>query len=193
MLKNLETGEFLKWQNWKHHKGGKTVWAADNQHFFYIRKDETLRAFQIYRHKNWYFSGRRRSRFGWRRWNFDVSVYKSKSLEYIFITKFFYISDEHWFIPSDDVLQNGKSFKKKTILEYAVDIMKMIFTSSPMKVALPISKLWKLLGWPTFQRTLERSNSIKSENFIRRFLRFQRLFRDWRKNRRFYYNWKLKL
>jgi oligopeptidase B len=47
-FKNLQTEKFFdKIEN----TTGKAVWANDNEHIFYIRKDESLRAFQVYRHK----------------------------------------------------------------------------------------------------------------------------------------------
>jgi oligopeptidase B len=120
LLKNLETGEFLndKIEN----TTGKTVWAADNEHFFYIRKDETLRAFQIYRHKIGTSQEEDVLVFHEEDETFDVSVYKSKSLEYIFIASSSTISDEHWFIPSDNVFAEWKVIQKREDdLEYAVE------------------------------------------------------------------------
>ena len=120
LLKNLETGEFLtdKIEN----TTGKTVWAADNLHFFYIRKDETLRAFQIYRHKIGSSQEEDVLVFHEEDETFDVGVYKSKSLEYIFIASSSTISDEHWFIPSDDVFAEWKVIQKREDdLEYAVE------------------------------------------------------------------------
>ena len=53
---------------------------------------------------------------------FDVSVYKSKSLEYIFIASSSTISDEHWFIPADNVFAEWKVIQKREDdLEYAVE------------------------------------------------------------------------
>lgn len=120
LLKNLETGEFLndKIEN----TTGKTVWAADNEHFFYIRKDETLRAFQIYRHKVGTSQEEDVLVFHEEDETFDVSVYKSKSLEYIFIASSSTISDEHWFIPSDNVFAEWQVIQKREDdLEYAVE------------------------------------------------------------------------
>ena len=53
---------------------------------------------------------------------FDVTVYKSKSLEYIFIASSSTISDEHWFIPADDVFAEWQVIQKREDdLEYAVE------------------------------------------------------------------------
>jgi oligopeptidase B len=73
---------------------------------------------------------------------FDVNVFKTKSLEYIFIASSSTISDEHWFIPSNDVFAEWKVIQKREDdLEYAVEHYENDFTSSPMKEMLPISKL----------------------------------------------------
>jgi len=73
---------------------GKSVWANDNEHFFYIRKDETLRAYQIFRHK----IGTKQEEdvliFHEEDETFDVNVFKTKSLEYIFIASSSTISDD---------------------------------------------------------------------------------------------------
>ncbi len=120
LVKNLQTGEFL--EDRIENTTGKTVWANDNQHFFYIRKDETLRAFQIYRHQ----IGTKQEEdvlvFHEEDETFDVSVFKSKSLEFIFIASSSTISDEHWYIPADDVFAEWKVIQKREDdLEYAVE------------------------------------------------------------------------
>src|SRR5690606_37167041 len=48
-FKDLQTGELF--EDEIHNTTGKAVWAHDNKHVFYIRKDESLRAFQVYRHR----------------------------------------------------------------------------------------------------------------------------------------------
>lgn len=120
LVKNLETGEFL--QDRIENTTGKTVWANDNEHFFYIKKDETLRAFQIYRHKIGTSQEEDVLVFHEEDETFDVSVFKSKSLEFIFIASSSTISDEHWYIPADDVFAEWKVIQKREDdLEYAVE------------------------------------------------------------------------
>ena len=101
---------------------GKTVWANDNKHFFYIRKDETLRAFQIYRHQLGTHPSDDVLVFHEEDESFDVNVYKTKSLQYIFIASSSTISDEHRYIPSDDVFAEWKIIQpREDDLEYAVE------------------------------------------------------------------------
>ena len=120
LVKNLETGEF--YEDKIENTTGKSVWANDNEHFFYIRKDETLRAYQIFRHK----IGTKQEEdvlvFHEEDETFDVNVFKTKSLEYIFIASSSTISDEHWFIPSNDVNAEWRVIQKREDdLEYAVE------------------------------------------------------------------------
>lgn len=120
LVKNLETGEF--YEDKIENTTGKSVWANDNEHFFYIRKDETLRAYQIFRHK----IGTKQEEdvlvFHEEDETFDVNVFKTKSLEYIFIASSSTISDEHWFIPSNNVNAEWKVIQKREDdLEYAVE------------------------------------------------------------------------
>ncbi len=50
-IKNLETGEILS-DEIKNVQAGSIVWAADNQHIFYLLRDQvTLLASKVYRHK----------------------------------------------------------------------------------------------------------------------------------------------
>ena len=48
-FKNLETGEI--YQDQIPNTTGKAVWANDNEHVFYTRKDDQLRAFQVFMHQ----------------------------------------------------------------------------------------------------------------------------------------------
>ena len=101
---------------------GKIVWANDNEHFFYIRKDESLRAFQVFRHKVGTPQEEDVLIFHEKDEAFDVGVFKTKSLEYIFIVSSSTISDEHRFIPADNVFAEWKLFQKREEnLEYAVE------------------------------------------------------------------------
>lgn len=123
MVKNLQTGDFL--EDRIENTTGKAVWAADNEHFFYTRKDETLRAFQIFRHKIGTPQEEDVLVFHEKDETFDVSIFKSKSLDYIFIASSSTISDEHWFLPANDVFAEWKLIQKREDdLEYAVEHFK---------------------------------------------------------------------
>lgn len=119
-FKNLKTGEILKDEILN--TTGKAVWANDNQHIFYIRKDKNLRAFQVFRHELGTDAEKDVMIFHEKDDTFDVNVFKTKSLEYIFIASSSTISDEHRFIPANDVFAEFKIIQpRKPDLEYAVE------------------------------------------------------------------------
>jgi oligopeptidase B len=119
-FKNLVTGEIFPDQILN--TTGKAVWANDNEHVFYIRKDESLRAFQVYRHKLGTDASEDILIFHEKDDTFDVNVFKTKSMEYIFIASSSTISDEHRFIPSDNVFAEWKIIQPRIDdLEYSVE------------------------------------------------------------------------
>jgi oligopeptidase B len=119
-FKNLVTGEIFSDQILN--TTGKAVWANDNEHVFYIRKDESLRAFQVYRHKLGTDAAEDVLIFHEKDDTFDVNVFKTKSMEYIFIASSSTISDEHRFIPSDNVFAEWKIIQPRIDdLEYSVE------------------------------------------------------------------------
>ena len=119
-FKNLETGEIL--QDQIGNTTGKAVWANDNEHVFYIRKDDSLRAFQVFLHQLGTDSSQDVLIFHEDDDTFDVNVFKTKSLEYIFISSSSTISDEQRFIPADNVMADWKIIQPRIDdLEYAVE------------------------------------------------------------------------
>ncbi|REC80292.1 oligopeptidase B [Chryseobacterium elymi] len=119
-FKNLITGEIFPDQILN--TTGKAVWANDNEHVFYIRKDESLRAFQVYRHKLGTDASEDVLIFHEEDDTFDVNVFKTKSMQYIFIASSSTISDEHRFIPSDNVFSEWKIIQPRADdLEYSVE------------------------------------------------------------------------
>ena len=119
-FKNLKTGEL--YQDIIPNTTGKAVWANDNMHIFYIRKDSNLRAFQVYMHQLGTDSSQDILVFHEEDDTFDVNVFKTKSQDYIFIASSSTNSDEHRFIPSNDVLADWKIIQPRTEdLEYAVE------------------------------------------------------------------------
>ncbi len=119
-IKALETGELL--QDQIPNTTGKVVWANDNRHFFYIRKDKNLRAFQVYRHELGTDSSQDVLVFHEKDDTFDVNLFKTKSLKYIFISSSSTISDEQRFISADHVLDDWKIVQKREDdLEYSVE------------------------------------------------------------------------
>ena len=119
-FQNLETGEIL--QDVIGNTTGKAVWANDNEHVFYIRKDDSLRAFQVFLHQLGTDSSQDVLIFHEDDDTFDVNVFKTKSLEYIFISSSSTISDEQRFIPADNVMADWKIIQPRIDdLEYSVE------------------------------------------------------------------------
>ncbi|MCG2792899.1 MAG: S9 family peptidase [Weeksellaceae bacterium] len=119
-FKNLKTGEIgaEKIEN----TTGKAVWSNDGQYVFYIRKDDSLRAFQIYRHELGTETEKDVLIFHEEDETFDVNVYRTKTLDYIFISSSSTNEDEHRFIPSNDVFADWKIIQERTEdLEYSVE------------------------------------------------------------------------
>lgn len=125
-FKDLFTGEIL--QDVITNTTGKAVWAKDNLHIFYIRKDKSLRAYKVFRHKLGTPEKDDVLIFHEKDDTFDVNVFKTKSLEYIFIASSSSTSDEHHYIPADDVFAKWKVIQPRTEdLEYAVEHYKDLF------------------------------------------------------------------
>lgn len=119
-FKNLKTGEIYKDEI--DNATGKAVWSSDNNYVFYIRKDESLRAFQIYRHELGTETEKDVLIFHEEDETFDVNVYKTKTLDYIFISSSSTNEDEHRFIPADNVFADWKIIQPRTEdLEYSVE------------------------------------------------------------------------
>lgn len=119
-FKNLKTGEI--YSDVIENTTGKAVWANDNEHIFYIRKDESLRAFQIFRHKLGTNPEDDILIFHEEDETFDVNLFKTKSLEYIFIASSSTNEDEMRFIPANDVFADWTIVQPRTEdLEYSVE------------------------------------------------------------------------
>ncbi|MGV0924414.1 S9 family peptidase [Empedobacter tilapiae] len=119
-VKDLRTGEILsdKIEN----TTGGSVWAADNKTLFYTRKDEALRAYQIWKHK----LGTKQEDdvlvFEETDDTFSVYVYKSKSRDYIIIGTSSTVSDEYRYINANQPDANFKIFQERERdLEYSIE------------------------------------------------------------------------
>ena len=119
-IKNLITGEILptKLEN----TTGSATWAADNKTLFYTRKDETtLRSDTIYKHKLGSNPSDDAIVYHEKDETFDVSVFKSKSRKYIFITSDSTMTTEYRMLLSEQPEDKVKVFQKRTRgLEYSV-------------------------------------------------------------------------
>lgn len=119
-IKDLETGKILddKLEN----TTGSSVWATDNQTLFYTRKDKSLRAYQIWKHRLGTPQSADELVFEEKDDTFDCFVYKTKSRKYIIIGSSSTVSNEYRFIDAGNpdaewnILQ-----KRERNLEYSIE------------------------------------------------------------------------
>ena len=102
---------------------GNMTWAADNQTLFYSKQDpETLRSFQIYRHKLGTSVEQDVLIFEEKDEEFTCMVHKTKSEKYLLIHSESTISSEIRFLESDQALGEFKLLQARIPhLEYAAD------------------------------------------------------------------------
>lgn len=119
-IKDLTTGEILP-DIIENTTGGST-WASDNKTLFYTRKDETLRAFQIWKHRLGTSAEEDVLVFEEKDDTFNAFVYKSKSRAYIIIGSSSGVSDEFRYIKADEPDAEFKLFQaRERDLEYAIE------------------------------------------------------------------------
>lgn len=119
-IKDLKTGELLP-DRLENTTGG-SVWAADNKTLFYTRKDETLRASQIWKHTLGTDPSEDTLIFEEKDDTFNAFVFKTKSRKYIIIGSSSTVSDEYRFIPADQPNAEWKVIQKRERnLEYSVE------------------------------------------------------------------------
>lgn len=111
-VKNLETGEIYpdKIDN----TSGSVTWASDNKTIFYDKKDETLRPFEIYRHKLGTSAEADVLVYHENDATFSSIVYKSKSKQFIFIASFSTLSTEYRFLDANNPEGNFTIFQPRT-------------------------------------------------------------------------------
>ncbi|MFA5620104.1 MAG: S9 family peptidase [Weeksellaceae bacterium] len=119
-FKDLKTGKIIadELQN----TTGRSVWAADNKTVFYTRKDNTLRAYQIWKHILGTPQNQDQLIFEEKDETFNAYVYKSKSRQYIIIGSASTLSDEYRFIPANQPDAAFQIFQKREKgLEYNIE------------------------------------------------------------------------
>jgi len=100
-IKDLETGEILP--DSIENTTGSAVWANDNRTFFYTKKDpETLRAFQIYKHRLGTDSATDELIYEETDAMFDAFVTKSKTNTYIYIASFSTLTTEYRYLDANN-------------------------------------------------------------------------------------------
>lgn len=119
-IKDLKSGKILsdKLEN----TTGGSVWAADNKTLFYTRKDETLRAYQIWKHILGTPQSEDKLIFEEKDDTFNVFAYKSKSKKYIIIGSGSTVSNEYRFIPADQPTAEWTVLQpRERDLEYSIE------------------------------------------------------------------------
>lgn len=119
-FKNLETGEMLT--DVIPNTGGGATWANDNQHLFYTVKDpETLRQYQIWRHKLGTPASEDVLIFEEKDETFLSFVYKTKSKKYIVIGSYQTISTEYQVLEADNPTGTFRMVQERERgLEYSI-------------------------------------------------------------------------
>lgn len=119
-IKNLETGEIF--QDVMPITEGYATWANDNKTLFYTKKDEvTLRSDKIFKHILGDNIENDIEIFHETDETFGTSVWKSKSGDYIMISSYSTMSDEHQFIDANKPNSDFKVIQKRERgLEYSV-------------------------------------------------------------------------
>ena len=101
---------------------GRTVWANDNKHFFYTKKDpNTLRANEVYRHNIDDHNNIDQLIYVETDNTFNVGIGKSKSNEYIFISSYSTLTSEYQYLNANNPKEKFKKIQERIRgLEYSV-------------------------------------------------------------------------
>lgn len=120
-FKDLKTGEMLP--EIIKDVTGNIAWAKDDQYLFYARQDpQTLRSFQIFRHKLGEDQANDELVFEEKDVTFSCYVYRTKSKKYILIASSSTLSEECRYLPADQPMSELKIIQpRERNLEYSVD------------------------------------------------------------------------
>ncbi len=120
-IKDLETGQLL--DDIIPDVTGDVTWALDNRTLFYTRQDpETLRSYQVWRHELGAAPGTDVLIFEEQDETFDVSVERTKSEQFLFISSSQTLSTEYQILESDNPLGEFRIFEpRRRDLEYHLD------------------------------------------------------------------------
>jgi len=119
-FKNLKTG--ITSETTIPSTTGSATWATDNKTIFYTKRDpETLRAYQIYKHKLGSDPSKDVLVYEEKDNTFSCTVYKSKSKQYIIIGSYQTISQEYQILDANNPDGEFKLFQKREPnLEYGI-------------------------------------------------------------------------
>ncbi len=108
-IKDLKTGKL--YDDIIPNTTGSAVWANDNKTFFYTKKDKTLRAFKIYRHK----LGNQKDKLVFHEKDdiFNCYIYKTKSNKYLVIGSSATLSSEMRILNADNPTGEFKIFQQR--------------------------------------------------------------------------------
>jgi len=120
-FKNLETGELYPEQ--LHNTSGAMAWSADGKYLFYTKKDEqTLLPYQVWRHQLGQSADQDQLIYEEKDNTFYLSLYRSKSEDYIYIHSGSTVSDEVRLLPADQPLADFQIFlTRERNHEYSVE------------------------------------------------------------------------
>lgn len=126
-LKNLDTGK--AGAETIPNTSGKAIWANDNQHFFYVRKDpQTLRSYQVMRHRLGTSPDDDSLVFTETDDTYNVGIFKTKSDKWLVIGSFQTVSQEFRILDADDPTGEWRVFQpRERNLEYDIAHFKDTF------------------------------------------------------------------
>jgi len=99
-FKNLETGEML--DDLIENTTGRAVWANDNKTVFYVRKDEALRSYKIFRHTLGTDASTDVEIHHESDETYGCYVYKSKSKKYVIIGSYATLANAYKYVDADN-------------------------------------------------------------------------------------------
>jgi len=110
-IKNLSTGETL--EDAIPNTTGRAVWANDNKTLFYTKKDDTLRAFKIFRHVMGTDASQDVEIFHEKDNTFSTTIYKTKSDRFLIIACYQTLSAEMRYLDANNPTGEFKIFQER--------------------------------------------------------------------------------
>jgi oligopeptidase B len=157
-IKNLETGETYK--DKIHNTTGYAAWANDNNTLFYTRKDKSLRAYKIFRHKLGNKTSEDKQIYHEKDESFNTAVYKTKSDKFLLIGSFSIVTSEYRILNADTPDVDFRIFQpRERDIEYYIDHYEEIFY---IKTNLD-AKNFRLMKTPVDKTTKENWQEIIPE------------------------------
>jgi len=110
-IKDLSTGETL--EDAIPDTTGRAVWANDNKTLFYTKKDDTLRAFKIFRHVMGTDASQDVEIFHEKDTTFSTTIYKTKSDQFLIIASHQTLSTEMRYLDANNPTGEFKIFQER--------------------------------------------------------------------------------